>query len=199
LLNIPNKIGALYNILLNSYLDIILVRNLNDHTKIFKSENKNHASCQSINYSLLIESLKYFDIKNADNVVDVGSGFGRIVLFLKWKYGISNITGYEINKTANKVSRKNCQGKGIKILDEDILDSKLTHCVYILFNPFNGLILEELLYKNKEITGFKLVFINAYEEHIAVFKKSKYKDLQIHVLHNLYKGIEGKKLVIAEY
>ena len=194
-----NKVGAVYNLCLNVVLDFILAGNSSDQRKTISSKNKDHAACQSINYSLLIESLKHVDFNKDDNVIDVGSGFGRVLIYLRWKYGIRNLAGYEVNKQAVEICKKNIKYKDIKIYNKDILDEKLTNAKYILFNPFNDKVLSELLTKNIGVEGYTLIFINAYEDHVKVFRESEFRELDIKTIHTLVKGIENKKLVIAKY
>ena len=192
---IQHKIGALYKQLFRLYYDTKLVgfrKNLNHTAKPVKS---GFTYIQSIDYVLLIESLKYFPLTSGDNVVDVGSGWGRLCLYLQRQYTGLTLTGYEVDEKAYHFSK---DFNGITFIHQDIMNniSQLNANKIILFNPFNGEYFQKFLLALNTSQKINLIYINAYEEHIQAAKKMNHLTHQVIHLNVAYKGIDHKQILL---
>lgn len=76
---------------------------------------------------LIKKVFQEIDIKKNDNFVDLGSGFGNVVLTVNDNYHLKNITGYEISPLPylfSKIRILNC--KNIKINYQNMLQADLS-------------------------------------------------------------------------
>ncbi len=196
---IANKFGVLYKFVSFSYYNIILTGELMSGNTILEPLKLGHASCQSISYPLLSEAIKMVQFKPTDTVIDVGSGFGRLLLYLDYKVKVNKLIGFEINEIAVSESRKYCGNKSIDIFLGDILNFDVRADVYFLFNPFDADTLRVFLKHIQNSTpSTKVVFINAYQEHVDVFYSFPFASVKAVEVDKAWKGINKKTIVVAE-
>ena len=183
-----NKIGAVIKRLSNYYYDKKLVGTsgiLNKDIAPLFSWSK---TTQSIDYLYLKYSLKLFQIEYDDNVLDLGSGKGRILCYLDFFYKDIKIFGAEINSEAYKISKELCSSKkniaisNANVLQEDfIVDNSINKI--IMFNPFDALTFGDFLdfIKTKVTYKLEFIYINIDKEQIELLKKSgiKYKLIEL--------------------
>ncbi len=136
--------------------------------------------------SVINESIKFIYNLDEDfekmNLVDLGCGKGKVILvwknFLTKNRLTNNIIGVEYNNSLLSICKNNIkQKKSIELLNIDVSDlsNKLLSKknVYYLFNPFNEVIIEELL---KKINKSSYIIYNN-PVHIKVFLDFGYSKL----------------------
>ena len=128
--------------------------NLGDLT-IAEGDKTKSSRYEALNYYILETLLDNFCklFPNEKNLVDVGSGKGRILVAAA-HYGFTNITGIDFAKELCETAKKNIDkikgnypGTTFTIYCRDILNYTVNanDRVFFLFNPFNEEILEEFL------------------------------------------------------
>ena len=183
-----NKLGAIVRLIVNKTYDFIIIKEINILNKDIKALYSWSTTTQSIDYLYLKESLKSFAIKEDDVVLDLGSGKGRIVLYLDFKYKIKKIIGAEINVDAFNISKELTSQKSnitlynINIFETNLINEKDINKI-ILFNPFDvdtfKYFIEFLL---KYTQGYiEFIYINISQEQIGIAKKMgiSYKIVEI--------------------
>jgi len=173
-----NKIGAVVRLVANKTYDFIVIKEINTLNKDIKALYPWSTTTQSIDYLYLKESLKSFTIKEDDVVLDLGSGKGRIILYLNFKYKIKNIIGVEINTDAFNISKElttkklNIELYNLNIFETNLINEKDINKI-ILFNPFDvdtfKYFIEFLLKNTQQYIEF--IYINISQEQIAIAKK----------------------------
>jgi len=183
-----NKLGAIVRLIANKTYDFIIIKEINILNKDIKALYSWSTTTQSIDYLYLKESLKSFAIKEDDAVLDLGSGKGRIVLYLNFKYKIKKIIGVEINTDAFNISKElTTKESNITLYNVDVFETNLINeeniNKIILFNPFNidtfKYFIEFLLKNTHDYIEF--IYINISQEQIDIAKKMgiKYKLIEI--------------------
>ena len=185
---ICNKIGAVTKRLSNFYYDKTFVGTSNILNKDIAPLFDWSKTTQSIDYLYLKYSLKSFQIEYDDNVLDLGSGKGRILCYLDFSYEDIRIFGAEINSEACNISKELCSSKknitisNTNILQDNfIVDNSINKI--IMFNPFDVLTFGNFLdfIKTKVTYKLKFIYINIDKEQIELLKKSgiKYKLIEL--------------------
>lgn len=96
---------------------------------------------QSSDYRALDRIFDRLPLTEADTLLDVGCGEGRVLTYLYLRGCPARLAGVELDPDVAETARRRVEGSGIEILCADILDApelmdRVT--VYYLFNPFNG-------------------------------------------------------------
>lgn len=128
-----------------------------------------------IHYSILLDLFNYLLPEENSTIVDIGSGFGRVGLFLGLCFPKVNYLGYEIVaqrvECALKVTKQN-NLNNIKFETENILDSGFVipgADIYYLYDPLDKAGLELFSEKIKDKKNFKLVAIGGYDDFLIEF------------------------------
>lgn len=144
-------------------------------------DNKKHASIyQAANYYLLEKAFNFLqEEKAAGNIVDFGSGKGRI-LVVAAAYGYTKIIGVEFAAALNVVAKKNTESIQLKypkanftILTENAVNYEMDQedSIFFFFNPFDEKIVLEVV-KNilkslrKHPRKIFVVYINPMHQEI---------------------------------
>ena len=125
---------------------------------------------QSASYRILKKLLNEIYIYENDVFVDVGSGWGRLIGYLRCKGIKGKFTyGVEINNTVAKLSEKIFEEeKDIKIICTDATKTEIKNAtVYFLYNPFGSEILRDFLDNIERIATKKirLYYLHAVYEN----------------------------------
>lgn len=201
---ISNKIGALIKKISNFYFDVKLSKTINILNKDISALFQWSTTTQSIDYLYLKESLKSFKINKNDIILDLGSGKGRLLLYLDFYYKKFNIKlfGAELNQEATRISKELCKNKNISIFNIDalkdnfIVNNKINKI--ILFNPFDDNTFKSFIDYLIQKINYKIefIYINISLEQIEILKVASLRFEAIS-LHKPMLGIDNKVNVIG--
>ena len=143
---------------------------------------------EALNYYILEHLLEYFRQRfpNEKNLVDVGSGKGRI-LAAAAHYGFTDITGVDFAKELCEAAKRNIDkiksrfpGTRFNIYCNDILNYPVNphDNVFFLFNPFNKEIMERFLEKIEQSVKqhprtIYLIYANPQQKNVLLEKNYK--------------------------
>lgn len=184
LLNSTKKRGF-FNTLQFIFYEYIFDRIYKVNTKGFITLDKlttvgkieNSVQYQASNYFLLLKFFdKYSTLIENKTIVDFGSGKGR-VLILAMKYHAKKCIGVEFAKELVEISKDNLKNykRRIKsktdyeIILDDVCNYEFSDEENILFfyNPFNGIILEQIFEKVSKIDReMTIVYINPVHKNL---------------------------------
>ena len=159
---------------------------------------------EAVNYYLLETLFTYFrQVSNADSLVDLGCGKGR-VLVVAAHFGFTNITGIdfatelceEASENIKKV-HQNFQGVKWNVINDSAEQHNISHndSVFFMFNPFTEEIVDKFLEKlERSCRLFPRTtwFLYASARHKKIFFNKGYEIIfQKHILN--LKGIILRK------
>ncbi len=131
-------------------------------------------------YYFIHKISKFINKEKIRNIVDLGSGYGRLTNFLDDKTEAS-IFGYELDKDVFKISMKN-KKKNTTIINDDILNidyNKLKVDCFILNDPLHHKKKLEYLIKKIKVSKidskkkYYLITININEKKMHIFEDYK--------------------------
>lgn len=142
---------------------------------------------EAVSYYLLEKLLSSFrKISNADSIIDLGCGKGR-VLAVAAHFGFTSVTGIDFAKELCEEAERNMKKVQqefkeleCKIISSDVLNYQLQNndSVFFMFNPFNKEILEKFLMKiESSVARFprKIFFLYASPLHLDILLQHGYK------------------------
>ena len=136
-------------------------------------------------YYFIYKISKFINQNKIKSAVDLGCGFGRLVIFLKYSTN-ANISGYELDQEVVKMAKKD-KGDNIKIIQGDILNINYNNIAaecFIINEPFyqptkENFTKHEALIKKIEKSrinskkNYYLITINVNEKRNYIYKKKK--------------------------
>ena len=165
---------------------------------------------QSGNYRILRELIKELQIDSDDVFVDVGSGWGRLIGFLREKgFTPKHYYGIELNHDAAAFSKNIFNdARDVTIIEGNAVEVLIPEAtVFLLFNPFDGKVLSDFLdhiednYENARIYYLHSVFEEEFTKRKdkwllkkRVFLKPKYHIDVVLCEYRLMKNMEGKEI-----
>ncbi|MBA2610882.1 MAG: class I SAM-dependent methyltransferase [Bacteroidetes bacterium] len=120
------------------------------------------------------------------NFVDIGSGMGRPV-FVAEHFGYENLTGIELDKELVEAANLNLKHyllkrktSQIEFINVNALEYnyKNMSTVYFLFNPFNEVVLKNVLERILSFTKTETWFVYMNPKYAEVFVESKFEKLR---------------------
>lgn len=144
--NVIKYIIRFYCQLRNVITDYYLFgKNLRNNKLSTGKYNAPHSS----DYSVLEEIFSVVSIKPNQILLDVGSGHGRAVLWLKYRFPQSEFIGCELDDIIYERSYKICKSRSINVINKDILDLRVDVDFIFLFNPLGRNVLIEFIKRIK--------------------------------------------------
>ncbi|MBX3040920.1 MAG: class I SAM-dependent methyltransferase [Bdellovibrionaceae bacterium] len=197
------KLGVLNKLGQNLYYDLIISRRWNGFEGVETPVRDGLHQTQSVDYTLLSESLPLNLIENAETIVDVGSGRGRVLGFLAWKYPQKRFFGYELNAAVLEESKVLLcpRFKNVSLELIDILTRSLPHAdLFILFNPFDVHCAEKFFALLRSLPGATAVYINFPQSHDSLLLDLHTDtdfDVELIQHSNDWKDIRDKRTLIV--
>lgn len=191
-----NKVGAFYNFFASMYWDQKIAQGTKELSKTLAPCRDDATSCQSISYPLLRHALKCVDLSHFYHLIDIGAGFGRLLLYVQHVHPEKKLEGYEINKKAFLIAKELCQPKGITIKNKDIFSEFLHADLFILFNPFTGKSLARFLNQLSKGAPTTVLYINLYNDHLQALDGLTYINYQVTTIHKPLLGIDNKLVAV---
>lgn len=146
--------------------------------KISKSTTNHHY--QGASYLILERILPYvYNLMPNVNFIDIGCGMGR-VCFVAKEIGFKKITGFDLNVeliTQAKKNLKNTNNITFEVANALAYNYGRENCVYFLFNPFNDLVLAEVIKKIEQTNSKKTIIVYMNPIHKKCFKYSLFKEI----------------------
>lgn len=194
-------IGVFIKHAINVFLDIYLIHSPFKFRGDVDAVNGKVIKTQSIDYVLLMSTLKFKNISNFQRVIDVGSGKGRCCAYIGKFFPDKEVLGIELNPLVANFSVEILKNNfnNVTIISGDVLTCDdcffIENSLYILFNPFDSDLFVEFLRKiNKKST---VVYINASENHLDTLSKNGFI-FKKNILNKWYFDIEHKNVVFIE-
>jgi len=194
-------IGVFIKHAINVFFDIYLIHSPFKFRGDVDAVNGKVIKTQSIDYVLLMSTLKFKNISNFQRVIDVGSGKGRCCAYIGKFFPDKEVLGIELNPLVANFSVEIFKNNfnNVTIVSGDVLACDdcffIENSLYILFNPFDSDLFVEFLRKiNKKST---VVYINASENHLDTLSKNGFIFKKI-ILNKWYFDIEHKNVVFIE-
>ena len=199
-----NKIGVVLKLLVKLYYDFKFTKSLQYFSTEFSSIFSGSYKTQSIDYLLLIESLKFINFKNLKylQIADIGCGTGRLIAYLNDKNSTHSYFGYEINPYVCELAKSLFMKKkyNVQIIKGDVLEHELDHDLFILFNPFTPDMFRKFLKKiNGKKSKIQILYINASSDHrlIAAEMIDKFKIQYLCINKPIYSIIETNVILMT--
>jgi len=199
-----NKIGAIVKLVVNMFYDKKLVGDMKVLKKDILPVYNWSTTVQSVDYLYIQKSLENFSIEEGDIVLDLGSGKGRILLYLNYIYKRKNIQliGAEISDEAFLISKELLEGSNVFLFHVNaiehnfIIENKINKL--ILFNPFNPEVFKEFIdYIAENIKyKFEFLYINISSEQLKVIKQLQIKYIKYELDYPFY-GINDKVNIVG--
>ena len=145
-------------------------------------KNSQYSPPQASSYFILrefvIPTLKHTKFKT---FVDLGCGFGRVLLFvfLKLKSMNLNLIGLDIDEKVCQTAQKNIGKRAISIYNTDVLkfNFNFENPVFFIFNSFPIPVLIKVLDKLSQLENPKIIFWGHNKDKIKYFSKFKYYEV----------------------
>mgnify|MGYP001260806677 FL=1 len=194
-------IDTLQFVLYEYIFDIVHKTNTRGYLELgnmnIKDNIQNSTNYRGSNYFLLKKFFNKYDVEGKE-LIDFGSGKGRVLL-MAMKYKAKKAIGVEFAKELINISEMNLATYKInnnltteyELIFDDVLNYEIPESSNVLFfyNPFNELILNELILKIKELKqDFLIVYINPV--HRSIFDKSFIEIDNFNDELLIYKGIK---------
>lgn len=147
-------------------------------------EKKKYHRTESTPYLALKSLVDKYSTENKGNLVDFGSGRGRVAIFLHSQLNL-NVTGIELSKEVYEEALSNIRSyknkavyksnKRIRILNEEATKYEigLNDDKFFFFNPFNSSIFEQVIENIKE----DAIKNNKSPEVILYYRTKSYKEV----------------------
>lgn len=170
-------------------------------------EDGNHRAYEPTPYDILDLLIDSGFISKNDQVVDMGSGKGRVAIYLSNQVGCK-VTGIEYDERMFMYAMDNLKNtvmdNDVRFLNEGAENYHVSDddTVFFFFNPFSTIILETVLSnieksyyeKNREI---KLVFYYPSLEYVGILTTKDYLDFYDEIdCSHLYKDSKGRECIM---
>ena len=194
----------LSKILIRGYCQIRnIVIDLIYFQKILRKNNystRKYNSPHSTDYLILDEIFNNLMLKDNDFLLDVGSGYGRVLLYARKKINKINLIGCEADEIVYENSIKYLEKEGIEVFFKNILELKCSVDYIFMFNPLSASDLKKFLYgaANGQY-GDQPTIIYLGNENFTTIENTNPKEIKKYKFEKLFNKIRGGEYAIFKY